>query len=183
MIHALLLLLGLLSPFAGEMPAVADLPDQHSVRLALWQNPFPADAAGKNGETARTIESFDSFESMGNITLYDDFKSVLAKKGEPDSIKKDPYTGYTECHYGTLTVGIYEDLVYYVHTGPYPKKVTLNGISIPLQKVWLRHFFGEPDFVAEDGEVYIRGHAALKVYKDPASGKITGVDLFDDAAS
>ncbi len=180
MMNALLLLLGILSPFVGGVPTAADLPVQPTARLALWQPTFPAEAADDNGTMTRTIESFDS---MGGITLYDDFKSVLLKKGEPDSIDKDPYTGYTECHYGSLTIGLYEDLVYYVHAGPSPKKISLNGMSIPLQEVWLRQYFGEPDFVAEDGDVYIRGTAALKIYKDPLSGDVTGVDLFDEAAS
>ncbi|MDN4068124.1 hypothetical protein QYF50_09525 [Paenibacillus vini] len=180
MLNALLLLLGLLSPFAGGMQATADLPVPSTARLALWQPSFPAQAAD---DTWGKITSMDSFDSMDGITLYDDYKSVLSKKGEPDSADKDPYTGYTEFRYDGLTIGLYEGLVYYVHTGPSPEKMSLNGISIPLQEVWLRHYFGEPDFVAEDGDVYIRGNAALKVYRDPLSGEVTGVDLFDDAAS
>lgn len=178
--NALLLLLGLLSPFAGGMPAAADLQVPSTARLALWQPSFPAQAADDMGREALTMDSLDSMEG---VTLYDDFKSVLSKKGEPDSVNKDPYTGYTEFCYDGLTIGLYEGLVYYVHIGPSPEKMSLNGISIPLQEVWLRQYFGEPDFVAEDGDVYIRGNAALKVYKDPLSGEVTGADLFDEAAS
>lgn len=179
MINVLLLLYGLLSPFAGETTVAVEPPSQPTAELALWQHPFPAQAAENGRETRRTMGAFDS---MGGISLYDDLKSVLSKKGEPDSVEKDPYTGYIECQYGNLTVGLYEDLVYYVHTGFAPQNISVNDISIPLQEPWLSHFFGEPDFVAEDGDVYIRGSAALKIYKDPA-GKIIGVDLFDEAAS
>ncbi|MEF2967541.1 hypothetical protein V3851_17070 [Paenibacillus sp. M1] len=178
MMKALLLLLGLLSPLAGEMQAAIDLPTEPAAQPALWRIPAPAQTPEE--QKAPPLRSFDS---MGDISLSDNLESVLNKKGKPDAVEKDPYTGFTECRYGKLTVGLYEGVVYYVHTGSSPDKIILNGISIPLDKFWLRHFLGEPDYVAEDGDVYMRGNAALKIYRDPLSGKITGADLFDEAAS
>ncbi|MNO06347.1 hypothetical protein D3C81_2280880 [compost metagenome] len=42
---------------------------------------------------------------------------------------------------------------------------------------------GTPDYVAEDGDVYIRGSAALKIYRNANSGEWDGIDLFDANAS
>ncbi|WP_334078209.1 hypothetical protein [Paenibacillus sanfengchensis] len=180
MLNTLLLLVGLLSPFAGFSASAATGPPaaqpaaQPAAELALWQPPYPATAEA---------ERLEQFDSMGGISLSDDVQLILSKKGEPDRIDQDSFTGYMELHYGNLAIGVYEDLVYYVHTGPSPKRITLNGIVIPLQKPWLERYLGKPDFVAEDGDVYIRGHAALKLYKEADTGKIIGADLFDDTAS
>lgn len=168
MINTLLLLLGLTNPFAVGIQDTYGLPLQSAFQPALWLAP---------------VERLETFDTLGGISLEDDMERVLSKKGEPDTIEKDQYTGYTELHYGRLTVGIYEDLVYYVHMDPPIKQVMLNGIAVPLEETGLAKYVGEPDFIAEDGDVYIRGFAALKVYKDPSTGQITGVDLFDDAVS
>lgn len=168
MLNTLILLLGLINPFAVGIQDTYGLPMQPSVQPALWLAP---------------VDRLESFDTLEGISLEDDLKQVLSKKGEPHDVEKDPYTGYTELHYGSLTVGIYEDLVYYVHMHPPVKQVTLNGIAVPLENAGLEKYVGEPDFLAEDGDVYIRGNAALKIFKDPGSGQIIGVDLFDEAVS
>ncbi|MCA1294497.1 hypothetical protein LBW89_15850 [Paenibacillus sp. alder61] len=180
MLNALLLLVGLLSPFAGfsASSAMGPPPAEPVAELALLQAPLSSLARG-----TMTAERLEHFDSMGGVSLSDDVQLILSKKGEPERIEEDDFTGFTELHYGNLAIGLYEDLVYYVHTGPSPKNITLNGKVIPLQKPWLERYLGKPDFVAEDGDVYIRGHAALKLYKDADTGKITGADLFDDTVS
>ncbi|MNJ34185.1 hypothetical protein D3C77_288850 [compost metagenome] len=119
---------------------------------------------------------------MGDVTLYDDRESVVRKKGKPLSVNKNVYSGYTEYQYKDITVGLYEDMVYYVHIDASPEKIKVNGKWLVLHKQELKQAFGEPDFEAEDGDVYIRDLAAIKIYRDPATKAIVGVDLFDTIA-
>lgn len=46
-----------------------------------------------------------------------------------------------------------------------------------------QELLGTPDFVAEDGDVYLRGSAALKIYRNPQTGEWEGIDLFDGNSS
>ncbi|MNC53761.1 hypothetical protein D3C75_1032000 [compost metagenome] len=42
---------------------------------------------------------------------------------------------------------------------------------------------GDPYVIAEDGEVYLRGDQALKVYLKSGTDQIEGIDLFDATLS
>ncbi|WP_212939857.1 hypothetical protein [Paenibacillus antibioticophila] len=157
MIQITLLLWSLLSPWAGgtpDMPVPAASPDMQ-------------------------LETFSTFEG---ISLADGLEDVTAKLGEADSAVRDPYTGFTEYRYGNLVVGMYEESIYYISRDKRPDEIVLNGIAIPLKEFWLRYYLGEPDFIAEDGDVYIRGYSALKLFRDD-SGSIIAADLFDDTVS
>ncbi|GAA0137349.1 hypothetical protein YSY43_41900 [Paenibacillus sp. YSY-4.3] len=174
MLNMMLLLLGLLTASPDHIPATVDSAPQLSVKLAQVQQSNP--------------KPITEFESMGEVSLYDDRESVVRKKGEPLSINKDVYSGYTEYHYKDITVGLSEDLVYYVHmhmdesTGAWAGVIQLNGQWLPLQKQEITQALGEPDFKAEDGDVYIRDLAAIKIYRHPTTKAIVGVDLFDTIA-
>ena len=56
----------------------------------------------------------------------------------------------------------------------------LNQQWIDMNVESIRQVLGEPYVVAEDGEVYLRGNQAIKVYIKPGTGQIDGVDLFED---
>ncbi|MUG46619.1 hypothetical protein [Paenibacillus woosongensis] len=174
MLNMMLLLLGLLTASPDHTPATVDSVPRLPVKLAQVQQ--------------SNLMPITEFESMGEVSLFDDRDSVVRKKGKPLSINKDVYSGYTEYEYKDLTVGLSEDLVYYVHVDVdasaegYPAKIQLNGHWLPLQKQELAQALGEPDFKAEDGDVYIRDLAAIKIYRHPATKAIVGVDLFDTIA-
>lgn len=179
MLNIMLLLLGLLSASASYNPATVDSVPQHSVKLALSQSFSSERTMPGENEAASPI---GEFHSMGDVTLHDDRKSVVRKKGRPLSINKDAYSGYIEYQYEDITVGLYEDLVYYVHVDASPEKIKVNGKWLNLRKQELWQALGEPDFEAEDGDVYIRDLAAIKIYRDPETRAIAGVDLFDTIA-
>lgn len=174
----IMLLLGLFTA-ASHNPATVDSVPQLSVKLALSQQSSSEQSVPGEDKAAPSI---GEFHSMGDVTLYDDRESVVQKKGKPLSINKNVYSGYTEYKYKDITVGLYEDLVYYVHIDASLEKIKVNGKWLALHKQELKRAFGEPDFEAEDGDVYIRDLAAIKIYRDPVTRAIVGVDLFDTIA-
>ncbi|MDQ0091273.1 hypothetical protein J2T12_004710 [Paenibacillus anaericanus] len=180
MLNVLFLLLGLFYPFTHTNSVAVDEIPQSTVNLAIWQSPSPTLSSEIEGKGNKVM---GSLESMGDISLNDDRHDVLEKKGKPYSVDTDPYTRYTEYRYDDITVGLYDDLVYYVHADGDPEKIKINGVWVSLQEKSLLQVLGEPDFLAEDGDVYTRGLAALKIYRDPSSREISGVDLFDDSVS
>lgn len=184
MLNMMILVLGLLSASAGYTPATADSVPQPSVKLAQSPPSFLGLLPGDRG----AIYPMGQFYSMGDVALYDDRDSVVGKKGPPLSVTKDAYTGYTEYRYEDITVGLYEGMVYYVHAdvdmnaSASPGKIKLNGKWLFLESGGLALALGQPDFEAEDGDVYIRDLAAIKIYRDPETRTIVGVDLFDTIA-
>jgi len=61
--------------------------------------------------------------------------------------------------------------------------LNLNGESVSMHKDAIHQILGEPYAVAEDGEVFLRGHYAIKVYMKSGSNQIDAVDFFDDTVS
>lgn len=181
MLRMLLMLLGLLTvPLTGSsMIDAAHEPDT-SDELAILQS-YMLDSIPSESEEISTLV-WEELHSMGDVALYHDLKDVIANKGEPISIEKDVYTGYIEYRYEDINVGFYKNVVYYVHAGNCPEQVKINGKWLVLRQPDIMQVLGKPDYVADDGEVYIRNLAALKIYKNPVTGSITAVDLFDTIA-
>lgn len=177
MLNALVLLIGLLSPLNGSAPASPDAAMGTEVRLA---SSSVAESASTLKQDA-AITRMSDFNTLNDISLSDRRKDVLGKKGKPDKITKDPLTGYTEYHYKDVTVGLYEDQVYYVHLGANVKEMKVNRQWVAIQSTSLNRVLGPADYIAEDGDVYTRGYSAIKIFRNH-EGKVQGIDLFDSTS-
>ncbi|MNJ02364.1 hypothetical protein D3C73_1623040 [compost metagenome] len=56
----------------------------------------------------------------------------------------------------------------------------MNDKWLPLQRKTLDQALGGSQFTAEDGEVYVRGQRAIKVFMDETSDKPKYVEFFDE---
>lgn len=177
MLNALLLLLGLLSPLNGSTPTAYDKALNPDVKLAMGHAQIHDSSVGER----TAVSPVDEIDTLNDVSLADTRKDVISKKGKPVKITKDPLTGYTEYHYKDVTVGLFEDQVYYVHLGAGSKEMKVNEQWVELQPASLTRIFGPADYIAEDGVVYTRGYSAIKIYKNPRGG-IQGIDLFDSAS-
>lgn len=123
-----------------------------------------------------------NFEQLNGVAPGASSKQLVAAKGWPQQVSRDPFTGYTEYHYGDVTAGLYEGYVYYAHIEGAPEHIELNGQTVFLKDQKLFQMLGKPDYRAEDGDVYEGGENALKIFR--GSGRtITGIDLFDVTSS
>ena len=175
--NVLILLLSLLTPYF-------DKPAPQVTPSAAFTRPASAVLAFEHSRTA--APQIDRFESLGNVPLYASEEELLEQKGIPLDIKEDPWQGCLEYQYEDLSAGVCEGTVLYVHVTPYQARqhgLSVNGIEWVPEKGNLQSLLGAPDFQAEDGDVYIRGNAAIKVYKDQDSGEWLGIDLFDGSSS
>ena len=84
-----------------------------------------------------------------------------------------------------MKVGLCEDtgIINYVHIDATQDHIQINGERMDMDIESIRDTLGKPYFVAEDGEVYLRGTQALKVYMKQGSRHIEGIDLFDESVS
>ncbi|ASR45956.1 hypothetical protein [Paenibacillus kribbensis] len=169
MMKILLLVAGLLTPFSGQdtvhqtvspqaaghmVRAVQTFPDHHAV---------PAD-----------------FHTLNGVSLEDTRADVLKKLGKPLRIKKDLLQLSTEYQYPDVIVGMRGDVVSYVHVDPAAGRIQVNDEWLPLKRQTLDQALGGSQFTAEDGEVYVRGQRAIKVFTDETSDKPKYVEFFDE---
>ncbi|GAB6992418.1 hypothetical protein [Paenibacillus pini] len=177
MLKVIAIMLGMLSPLtymSVAQPDINHLYAQSAVQQAAYQVPV-------NQAVQRSI-SMKSFETMNGISLYDRKQDVLTKRGKPIQIKPDPITGCSEYQYKDATVGVCDGMVNYIHVPLSSQKMQVNGAWIQLQQDKIINTLGKPQYIAEDGQVFIRGDRAIKVYSDPDTGALQGVDFFDSAS-
>lgn len=167
--NTIILLLSLLSPYFSASPQIPIHIDQPTAVLAL-QHPL---------ESSPYISSFDS---LAGVSLYDSKDELVLTKGEPLSVVNDPWQNCLEYQYADMTAGVCEGFVQYVHVSANQAEqfgLYLNGVEIDPVKNNLLETLGTPYFISEDGDVYMRGNIALKIYRNMETGEWDGIDLFD----
>ncbi|OMF90708.1 hypothetical protein [Paenibacillus sp. FSL R7-0337] len=170
-----ILLLSLLAPFISAPPQGETVSPAPGTAAQL-----PAMFAYEHSAVADPYIS--SFDSLSGISLYMTEKELLQAKGTPQQIAEDPWAGCLEYQYADISAGVCGSVVLYVHASPAQAGrygLSLNGQVLHPQTMNVQDMLGTPDFEAEDGDVYIRGEAALKIYRNMESGEWDGLDLFD----
>lgn len=176
--NIVLLLLSLLSPYLSPSPQkeeaqTALFPIESSIMLAFEHS-------------VSFTPSFSSLDSLAGVSLYMSKEELLLTKGTPLDIAADPWQNCLEYKYADMSAGVCEGTVLYVHVTPSQAGtygLRLNDEELEPVKNNFNELLGTPDFAAEDGDVYIRGSAALKVYRNSQTGEWDGIDLFDANSS
>lgn len=171
MMIQLMMIAALLSPFSGAdaVSTAASPPTAEKAVQAVAS--FPEQPS-----------PMSQFKALNGISLDDREQDVLRKKGKPLRVTEDWLLRSTEYHYADSVVGIRDGYVDYVHVDPEAKQVKINDRWLPLNRDALARELGGVQFAAEDGDVYIRGHKAIKVYTDPATGGLRAVEFFAESS-
>lgn len=175
--NTILLLLSLLSPYFAVSASEEPVP------LAIFTEPAAVAASMQQPAPNSLITSFDS---LAGVSLYDTEEELLAAKGAPLRMAPDSWQNCMEYQYSDMSAGICEGIVLYVQVSPAQASsygLYLNRTKLDPLKGNLREMLGEPHFVAEDGDVYMRGSTALKIYRNPGTEEWSGIDLFDGNSS
>ncbi|MBR2563386.1 MAG: hypothetical protein IKE29_02025 [Paenibacillus sp.] len=169
----LVTMFSVISPFSVQPAAT---PAAHDMQWTVMEEQMPVMKLATDHP-----ETFEQFRTLNGVSLESGKHELFNKMGEPLDIKEDPYLGCPEYQFQNVHVGVCEDtdIIQYVHVDGSHDYLNLNGESIPMHIEPIHQALGEPYYVAEDGEVYIRGSYAIKVYMRPGSSEIEGVDLFD----
>jgi hypothetical protein len=173
--NIIILLFSLLSPYFDASPQltpISTFSDQPKTVLTFEYS----------SETSPSINRFDSLQG---VALYATKEELLLAKGDPLAVTNDPLQGTEEYQYADVTVGVGEGYVLYVHVSPSQAQqfgLQVNGVGIDPMKDNVQSTLGKPYFIAEDGDVYMRGNNALKIYRNLA-GEFEGIDLFDSISS
>lgn len=123
-----------------------------------------------------------SFDSLSGIRLYVTEEELVQTKGRPLQIADDPMAGCREYQYADVSAGVCGGAVLYIHASPSQAAeygLIMNGQPLNPRTMNARDVLGTPDFQAEDGDVYLRGSTALKIYRNLDTGAWDGLDIFD----
>ncbi len=174
MLQTMLFMLALTSPFSVQPTAEP---------AAMWQGNQSVELAVKKSEPTqiRPIEQQTEFKTVNDISLQDTKADVLSKKGYPEQTKKDVILGSREYIYEDVTVGIIDGTVSYIQVKKEATYLKVNDVFMELTPRSIKHTLGKPDFIAEDGDVYIKGHQAVKVYLDEHQ-HLKHVEFFDEGS-
>jgi hypothetical protein len=127
---------------------------------------------------AETKKEFN-FENVNGISLYDDVKAVIDKLGQPLTKENDPFFAELEVYaYPEMNIGFSDGIVSYVEVLVAAGTVNIDGVSIPIKEEELINALGAPDFVAEDGIVFQRNTALVKLFKDIETHQVTSLHFY-----
>ncbi|NQX70168.1 hypothetical protein HQN90_28930 [Paenibacillus alba] len=130
-------------------------------------------------QAASSSSILTSLVSLEGISLEDNTADVTAKKGAPLTTVEDPqFIGETIYQYPDVNVGFYEDVVAFVQVPARAGRIQINDQEIPLTLTDVKQLLGEPDFVAEDGVVFQRKEALIKLFMQPDTQDLISIDYY-----
>lgn len=119
-----------------------------------------------NAEPQPAAESAVELDSVNGISLYDSPEAVVSKLGEPVSKSVDEIWGDLEVYaYPDMEIAFYGEFIQYVNIEA-DKDLQVDGETLSITKSALTEAFGQPDYTAEDGIVFLRDDAVLKLFLD-----------------
>jgi len=125
-----------------------------------------------------------TLSTINDISLYDDVFSLLEKKGTPNRVTKDPYLKeYTSYEYANMNVIFNEDVIECIEISNEASTLYLDGIEIPATKDAIIKVLGKPDFKAEDGLVFQRENALLKLFINPNTKELESIAYYHIAST
>ncbi|HIW31963.1 MAG TPA: hypothetical protein IAA29_04165 [Candidatus Paenibacillus intestinavium] len=121
---------------------------------------------------------------VNGISLYDDVSTVIEILGAPEQISSDPYfVEYEMYEYSNMTISFIDDTIDSVEVWTDASSITLDQVEIPATIESLQLALGDPDYVAEDGLVYQRDEAVLKLFIDQDSKQLQSIAYYHIAST
>lgn len=119
-------------------------------------------------------------QTVNGISLYDTPSIVARKLGEPESITADPHLKELLIYqYPNMNVVFSDGIVYSVEIAEGSETLLLDGVEIPATVEGVKGALGQPDYMTEDGIVFERNEALLKLFIDTDTKKLTSIHYFD----
>jgi hypothetical protein len=148
--------------------------DAGAVTAAIAETPDPARGAASTADAEPVL-----LRSVEELTLYDDRAAVIGKLGEPQGVTQDDF--YSELaiyEYERLKVVFFGEYIQSIDIAADVEEVLLDDRYVATTLADLKEALGEPDYVAEDGIVFQRGEALLKLFLDEASGELSSISYY-----
>lgn len=120
-----------------------------------------------------------TLQTVNGITLYDDPSLVIQKLGKPKSKTADPdLTDLITYEYPNMNVIFSGEFIQSVEMAENTKTLLIDGSEVAATVDAVKDALGEPDYVTEDGIVFERDEALLKLFIDADTQKLTSIHYF-----
>jgi len=158
--------------------------------IQLDKGSLPADqaAAGRVEHVIEVIDDTSSQQifltSVNDISLYDEAADVIKKKGSPEHVTTNSeLEEYIIYEYPNMTVNFLDQLIDYVEITNEATTIWLDQTEIPATIEAIKTALGEPDYIAEDGIVFQRNEALLKLFINPDNGELETIAYYHIAST
>lgn len=150
-------------------PIVSEAPPQAAPVISIEGELSAKPVSEDDISVACDDQPISALQSVEGVTLYDTPESIVSKLGEPDKIEHDEiWPELTIYYYPSARVAFYSGQVQYVDV-PAAEHIMINEIDVPMTEAGLKACLGQPDFLAEDGIVFQRAEAVLKLFLDEST--------------
>jgi hypothetical protein len=78
-----------------------------------------------------------------------------------------------------MNIGFSNGIVDYVEVLVNAGTAKIDGVQVPIEVDGMKKALGEPDFVAEDGFVFQRKQAIVKLFTSMETGEVTSIQFYD----
>jgi hypothetical protein len=120
-----------------------------------------------------------TLQTVNGISLYDDPSSVVKKLGKPKNITADPdLTELVTYEYPNMNVIFSGEFIQSVEMAEDSKMLLMDGIEVAATVDAVKNALGKPDYMTEDGIVFERDEALLKLFIDADTQKLTSIHYF-----
>lgn len=118
-------------------------------------------------------------QTVNSISLYDNPNSVIAKIGEPKSITRDEHFMDVHIyHYPGMNITFSDEMLDFVEILEEADTLLIDDVPISATIEDLKAALGEPDYVTEDGIVFERDEALLKLFLNAESSQLISINYF-----
>ncbi len=144
----------------------------------LLPNPFITDEGNTFSIVRAASEKID-LNTVNGISLDDDIKAVIEKKGAPQRITVDPYfEEFLIYEYADMKIIFRDNFMDSIEIGSEIPFLYVDQHKLPVAIKDLRAALGKPDFIAEDGLVFRHNEAVLKVFINPENGHLEYISYY-----
>lgn len=171
-----------MTPATDSNPAEAEVSAEAVSKIIAASMPpstVTKDTYAADSSTAEAAKPGFKLQTVNGISLYDNPSIVVRKLGEPKSISEDPYSKELIIYqYPNMNVVFSYGIVNSVEIAVGSKTLLLDGVEIPAAIEAVKGALGQPDYMTEDGIVFERNEALLKLFIDTDTQKLTSIHYF-----
>lgn len=127
----------------------------------------------------QTASAHIDLHSVNGISLDDNIETVVAKKGIPQQITVDPYFEEVLIYeYTNMNIVFRDNWIDSIEFDEETSFLLLDQSKITATEQAIRIALGEPDFIAEDGLVFQRDEAVLKLFIHPDNKELQRISYY-----
>ncbi|GKU76309.1 hypothetical protein [Paenibacillus sp. L3-i20] len=150
-------------------------------KIEIAPNEFSTDAilAKENVKEQSKLKKQFKLKNVNGLDLYDSPKSMIKKLGQPDDIQQDELFAEIDIYYyPSMRVAFSDDMIRYVEYDGDIGELVIDNVPVTATIDAIKSALGEPNYVTDDGIVFQRDEALLKLFINSDTGKLEFISYY-----